>query len=180
MNFSFPRLIGLTGKAGSGKDTVANFLERGYGYTKYSLAQPLKEMLNGVFGWSMELWQNREWKECPLLGDVSPRKLAQWLGTDILRKYAGEDIWIKLMEDRLDTNPCAQMVVADVRFENEARAIHVKGGIVIQLVNPDAPAVAAHSSEAGVPTHLIDFTATARMGETEFLIDQVINYLEAQ
>ncbi len=185
------RLIGLTGKAGSGKDSVADALVAKYGYAKYSFAQPLKELLNERFGWTMEMWADRLWKECPALHALdrnhipivgySPRQLAQWLGTDILRRFAGPDVWVELMRqrvDKLEIQGVPGVVVADVRFDNEAVAIIARGGLVLHLTNPDAGAVAAHVSELGASEALVDGFFAARMGETAKLINDVINFLE--
>ena len=36
-------IIGLSGKAGSGKDTIADYLVTNYGYTKFALADAVRE-----------------------------------------------------------------------------------------------------------------------------------------
>ena len=53
------------------------------------------------------------------------------------------------------------VVIADVRFPNEAEFIQDLGGIVIQIVRPDRKApknALQHTSEAGIPAHLINLT----------------------
>lgn len=42
-------ILSLSGKKKSGKDTIANFLVKDHGFTKLSLATPLKELLIKVF-----------------------------------------------------------------------------------------------------------------------------------
>lgn len=43
-------LIGIAGKAGAGKDTVANIIcARDKRFTKYSLASPIKALCNELF-----------------------------------------------------------------------------------------------------------------------------------
>lgn len=49
-------------------------------------------------------------------------------------------------------------VIADTRFDNEARAIHRNGGIVIKVFRDDAAPIFAHKSEKGVSPDLIDYT----------------------
>jgi hypothetical protein len=50
-------ILGLTGVAGSGKDTVADYLIQKFGYTRVALADPLKRIAQSVFNFSDEqLW----------------------------------------------------------------------------------------------------------------------------
>lgn len=50
-------LVGVVGKAGSGKDTVANYLKENYGFVHLSLAEPIKDFAKDLFGFSKEqLW----------------------------------------------------------------------------------------------------------------------------
>ena len=42
-------ILGISGKAGSGKDTVCDYLARQHGFHKVSLAAPLKSMVSAVF-----------------------------------------------------------------------------------------------------------------------------------
>jgi hypothetical protein len=150
------KIIGLTGKAGVGKDTVADYLVKNHGFRKYSLAGPLKEMLK-VIGVECD---NRETKELPhpIFG-VFPRRMAQTLGTEWMRNCVAADGWLRLADQFIadfrtfsadDKNaPEVQGIVfSDVRFENEAEFIRPRGTLVHVMRNTEA--VAAHSSEAGV------------------------------
>jgi dephospho-CoA kinase len=57
-------IIGLLGKAGSGKTTVANWLRDSYGAQKFSYAAPLKEMARRIYGLSdAQLFGTQEEKE---------------------------------------------------------------------------------------------------------------------
>ena len=153
-------LIGLTGNAGSGKDTVARYLESKYGFWSISFAGPIKDMICALLGCTREQLEDREWREQPLSHEVfgakSPRQLMQTLGTEWGRHVVHKDIWVnKALETaRLMSNP--NIVITDVRFDNEAFAIHDDDGIVIRINRKDAQAVAAHASEAGVSGELID------------------------
>jgi hypothetical protein len=50
-------IVGIAGKAGSGKDTVADILVKGHGFTKVALADPLKRICREVFKFTDEqLW----------------------------------------------------------------------------------------------------------------------------
>jgi hypothetical protein len=148
-------IIGLTGKAGAGKDSVADYLVAAHGFIKLSFASPIKAGLNAMFGWTDEDWANRAWKERvqPLLGK-SPRQLAQTLGTEWGRQTVYNDIWV---DATLTAAPrFKRVVIADVRFDNEAEAILAQtGSAVFDVQRHTAPEVAAHSSEGGVSFNLI-------------------------
>jgi hypothetical protein len=179
---NLPNVIGICGQAGSGKDTAAKwFMERGYG--KSSFADPIKFMLNQAFGWTPEDWEDREWKERQdiwatvvafrpkNLGwkDTSPRALAQWLGTDVVRNNFGQDAWVNLWKQRWHDTGQPRVVVADVRFQNECDAIHKLGGIVLRITRKndtsgdwhfDAdgdPVVVPHESERTNELRYIDY-----------------------
>lgn len=50
-------LVGISGFAGSGKDTIANYLVERYSYQKTSLADPIKRACREIFGFSDDtLW----------------------------------------------------------------------------------------------------------------------------
>lgn len=149
------KILGLAGKAGVGKDTVADYLVTNYGFVKYSLAGPLKEMLK-VIGVGCD---NRDTKELPhpVFG-VSPRRMAQALGTEWMRNCVAADGWLRLADQYVKTTvglnnledvPSVKGIVfSDIRFDNEAEFIRSRGTVVHVIRN--AAAVAAHASEAGI------------------------------
>ncbi len=166
------RLIGITGLAGSGKDTLANAIVEKSG-VKYSWAYPLKQALNATFGWTMEMWDDRIWKETEIswLGK-SPRQLAQTMGTEWARETVHPELWVMLGLQRYSEHTKTQQspfVIADTRFDNEARAIHRNGGIIIKVLRDDASPIFAHKSEKGVSPDLIDYTVGNNGTIAEFL-----------
>lgn len=164
-------IVGLTGKAGSGKDTVADRLVDRHGFTKMSFAGPLKDVLRSIDpilgmdvmrpGQLITVTQALE--ACggeEGVKKVYPayRKYLQKLGTEGIRKY-DEDFWINcaLTElSKLDRN--ARVVFTDCRFPNEADVFHYAlPRDTAELWMVDRPEelrgngqVSAHSSEAFV------------------------------
>lgn len=59
------QVIGITGKARSGKDTVANLLIDNCGFIRYSFAAPIKDSIQEMFGWD-ERHREGELKETKL------------------------------------------------------------------------------------------------------------------
>jgi hypothetical protein len=143
-------LVGITGKAGAGKDTIADYLETGHGFIRLSFASTLKAMMAAA---GMPEPARRENKELPVPGfGFTWREAAQRLGTEWGRGL-DQDIWVKLVEQRLRTEfQGSRVVLSDVRFENEAAMIRHLGGILLHVVGraADLGANAAHASEAGV------------------------------
>lgn len=156
---SVPRIIGITGVAGSGKDTIAAHLRYRYGHRVLRFADPIKLALEVMFGLSPFVWEDRTAKEreIPWLG-VSPRRLAQTLGSEWGRELVHPEVWAKVLERKLIANPGVSVVIPDVRFDNEAAMLRNYGGVVLRVLRPDAPGVAHHSSERGVSESLIDHT----------------------
>lgn len=142
-------LIGIAGRARSGKDTVANFIIAAIGGYRYNFADPIRAML-APLGVDMNdpYWQARKEDVIPALG-VSPRRMMQTLGTEWGRNLINPDLWLVMAHQRLLRNGPG-MVISDVRFENEAAWIRKHGGRIIHVIRPEAKAVEAHASEDGI------------------------------
>jgi hypothetical protein len=147
------RLVGIIGKARSGKSSVARHLRENRDFFPVAFATPSRDMLNVLF---MHLgiaprWDDEDWKEAPLPGiGKSPRQLHQTLGTDWGRNLVHEGLWVDAAARELGLMEYVgyqDLVVEDVRFHNEAQFILDQGGVLIHLIRPDAKPVAAHSSE---------------------------------
>lgn len=168
-----PPVIGITGAAGSGKTTAANWIVRNHNQAaRMAFARPLKKMIYELIRdatpktWPVkptEYIENPELKETPIpfLGGYTARRLMQTLGTEWGRNAVHEDFWVVIAAGKLErllgssfknseTVPI-KAVFDDVRFENEATMIRAYGGTVIRVIRPDAtkPAdIAGHASEA--------------------------------
>jgi hypothetical protein len=105
-------------------------------------------------------WDDRDAKESPIFilpGYPSPRKLAQTLGTEWGREQIHRHLWLQIAELRIRKlwEKGLDVIVSDVRFDNEAQMIRDLGGVVLK-VDRDVNAVNAHPSEEGVSPSLID------------------------
>ena len=147
-------IIALMGSKGAGKDTVANFIQENN--TKYdnviimSFADALKDAVSAIFNFRRDLLEgdtieSREWREqeIPYLSDVmkrtvTPRYLLQQIGTNILRKYLYNDLWvdsvlvkIHLLEDAAKKQHLNNLyVITDCRFANEIFKLAQSGNSV--------------------------------------------------
>lgn len=158
-------VIGLTGPAGVGKDTVGLMLCLHYGFVKHAFAKPIKDMLCAI-GFAAEDFEDREIKErvIPQIG-VSYRTLAQTLGTEWGRSI-NPDFWLQIAKMRYESlhqDPLVMgMVITDVRFENEAEFVRQHGTLIhiCGRAYEMEPGAKAHSSEAGVQFKACDRRVT--------------------
>jgi len=163
-------LIGVAGKIGSGKSTVAKYLVEKYGFIEISFAEPLKKACqnlflfndNQVFGTQLEkATADDRWF------GKSPRDILQYVGTNLLRDQMykiipelGKDIFIHRMElwysQEIKKTPNINVVISDLRFPNEAEFIKKNNGICIQIDRHIKDFATTHISENS--TQNIDFT----------------------
>jgi len=155
------KIIGITGRARSGKDTLANFLVDDHGFLKLSFAAPLRAFVADITGMTIAEMEDGPAKEAPLdwLDGKTPRYLMQTVGTEWGREMIDRDLWVKVVENKIRQarrEGAAGVVISDVRFDNEAAFIRQWGGRVVEVVRPGAAAVSAHVSEAGVSVEHLD------------------------
>ena len=148
-----PPVIGLAGKAGVGKDVAAAYISKQYEYQVYRMSDPIKRMLEAGFGVPLSVWEDRVLKEQEVAGiGRSPRYLAQTLGTQWGRNCIAPDIWITLFRRHCEAAIAEgrRIVVADVRFDNEAHSIRNLNGAILHIDRPDVAPVHSHESEYGI------------------------------
>lgn len=169
-SFNTPMIIGLNGLAGSGKDTIADFLVENYNFKKVSFATILKHIIAIIFSWNREkldglteqdrLWRETtdEWWSSALnIPNFTPRYAMQNIGTNLFRHHFNENIWILSMQRKIEIflqNNSSNIVITDCRFENEIEFVKKMGGIVV-LVKRDESRKAKmnHESERETDTH---------------------------
>lgn len=148
------RLIGITGRAGSGKDTVTRIIKSKIfpEMQNYAFAGPLKAACCEFFGWDSDQIEDRVFKETvdPVWG-FSPRRAMQLLGTEWGRQLRA-DLWIHMARVRYESPFCVSgLIISDARFENEGEFIRTNGGILIHVIRPgEVISENAHASEAGI------------------------------
>lgn len=122
-------LIGLAGKAGSGKTTLANLIQQRLKMRRVSLSWELKVMVETVFGVPVTTD-----KRAPVLGGkMTYRTLLQQVG--VAMRGIHEDVWVDEVDRIIHNTPSpAGYVIDDVRFENEARYVLENGGRLFLLM----------------------------------------------
>jgi len=176
-------LIGLTGYAGTGKDTVRALLEK-HGFHGFSFADPMRAMLRAKLetgGFDARFMERRELKEeaIPILG-FSYRELMQTLG-DWGRGLA-PDFWLRHASAYVsDAVFCGVSVfcVSDVRFANEAAWVRHQGGVIWRVHRDAAQPVREHVSESGVDDITPDLTVhnNGTLGELDAAVRDALGVM---
>jgi hypothetical protein len=144
-------IIGFVGFIGSGKDTAADYLVNFHGFRRDSFANTLKDAVSAVFGWDRTLLEGRTkearewreqvdpwWAERLSMPHLTPRWVLQYWGTEVCRQGFHDDIWIASLENKM-RKTTDNIVISDVRFPNEIKAIHNAGGKVVRVVRGADP-----------------------------------------
>lgn len=145
-------LIGICGNARHGKDTLGKLLAQSMGglmipgYTQQlAFADAVKNGVAITFGIPIDTPKD----QITWLG-ITYRQVLQQFGTEAMRRTFGEDIWIRIV-DNIATNLAEEIVgnliVTDVRFENEADWIINNYGTIIHIRNPRVEVDLSHESE---------------------------------
>jgi hypothetical protein len=176
-------VIGITGRAGAGKDTfAAAFAEEarkfGKTVTCMALADPLKEVCEVLFGnGDPSVWRTQEGKAGQLSGwsdlgsaYATRRSILQTIGTDVFRKHVTPNFWLRVAASRISRIKTDIVVITDVRFDDEAMFVRsAYGGTVVKVVNRNQKKHRrswldvlrgrnkVHRSERGVSKGLVDF-----------------------
>lgn len=156
-------ILGITGRAGSGKDTFGSVFVKA-GYRRIAFADPLKEATAIIAGEPSHLYFTAEGKEG--FSDVlnmTRRRALQDVGNG-LRKALDPGIWVRRALHEWDCQGRPLTVITDVRYDNEAELIRSMGGAIIEIVRPDNAYLegdaAQHASEQGISSKLVDLYLT--------------------
>lgn len=197
-------ILAFGNKARHGKDTAASVvLNSGMQVKRVAFADALRKeitdatrqagSLEKLFGSCVEpgvfipkwvkLDKNPDMTD-PLLPHGKHPFLMQWWGTNY-RRTQDPDYWVKKWKEQV-RNFDGIVVVSDLRFINEAKAIKSLGGytVKIQRLNPDGSCYfdpdrdPGHLSEIELDEWNWDFLISAKSGQTDWLKKQVESLLE--
>lgn len=220
------KAIGLTGKAGAGKDTAAQFILNKYPkFKSYAFADPIRELAKEWLGlteahyhrdikesmvafdtdeeWFLcldiliyEMFRDRHQKVTPITAKrcanniiqtlsqdsiyskvrhpdesritrlvTSPRKVLQVIGTEGFRQSICDTFWV-------DIAPKENVIITDVRFDNEAEAIRSWGGELIEIMRTNQEAIpeGAHASENGISEKILNEMMAPRILNDKSLV----------
>jgi hypothetical protein len=146
---SRPRIIGLVGRARSGKDTAASFM--GPSYTIRRLATPIKKACQEIYGWDMDRLESNDKELVDPVWDITPRRAMVHM-TNSIREFMGLDFFTRRFFESWDGSP---IVIPDVRYQSDVSEIHRRGGVTIKILRVGTP---CHSFESEVDDLETSFT----------------------
>jgi len=128
----------ISGKKGSGKDTVADYIKKRKGLPRLSFASPIKDITKNILG-VKDSFFSQEGKEKKLVRifkyvaassfddhcidtsqytTLSPREILQSLG-QYMREEVSENFWVGLLLNKVDKENIKEFTISDVRYKNE-------------------------------------------------------------
>jgi len=186
-------IIGLSGKARSGKDTFAEALVQGAGYTRVAFADPLRELALKLDPVIDVVDRDTSCGDPDCCGgpwpDLAPVRLADlhdavgWEGIkshptetidgelrrtlirlgDGVREVLGRTTWLDAAMRRAAEIE-GPVVITDVRYRNEAEAVIAAGGIVVRIERPEGgDALLPEAAAHASETELDDFGGFAHL-----------------
>ena len=175
-------LVGITGKARSGKDTAGSFLVRKNGFHRMAFADPLKAAMAATFGVPLEEFHDDNLKdEAHPIWQMTRRHMLQY-GADGLRGQFGQDLFTRRwLNSYLPLAAQEHVVVTDVRSDAEASTIRELGGRVIRITRAEQGLngfASLHHTEQGVNPRLIH-TVINNTGTVEDLHEKIETYLRS-
>lgn len=145
-------IIGLSGYARSGKDTVAGMLMGIHGYERVAFADKIRELLFAMDPLIMhegrdfrlqDIVESKGWEDAKTQ-HPEVRRLLQDLGVGG-RSLLDESIWVNAALNTFTADD--KVVVTDVRFKNEAARIKNLGGQIWRINRMNVGPANDHISE---------------------------------
>lgn len=178
-------IIGLSGYAQSGKDSVASILTSKYGFKRVAFADAIRSILwemNPIVkdsGFTVQGVVNAYgWDKAKIMFP-EVRRLLQELGVSS-RASLGEDVWVNAVLRKVN-DKTKKYVISDVRFENEASIVKQMNGQLWRIKRPGVEAVNSHVSESSMDGYKVDqiLHNGGTIEELELLVQQRMDALLA-
>jgi dephospho-CoA kinase len=166
------RKIAICGRARSGKDTVANYLEENYAFTKFAFADDMKQLLHKLF---------------PHISDrPKPRRAYQVFGEGLrnLDLPGAEHVWIDACMRKVNAhiwwhsevdNRGANVVITDLRMQLEYDYLRANGFTIIRVNSPEENRM-TRAKLSGDDFTSTDLEHTTELDIEGFLVDaEIVN-----
>jgi hypothetical protein len=167
-------IIGIVGKARSGKDTCAAILAEelhgasGKRFVLIAYAQELKLRVQKDFDLTWDqLWGDQ--KEVPDPRYFKPIQSAadpepNWTPREIMQHYGefyrsiDSNFWVKTLFNKIEDKEFQNVIITDVRHPNEADPIVERGGYIIKVTSNRSDKEKIHGSQHISETAMDDYS----------------------
>ena len=143
-----PKLVGIVGNKYSGKSTLSRMLCERFGYTAFSLGDPLKDFAQTVWDFSDDQIRGLDRERIDPRYGISPRYVLQRLGNDITNMIDPKALVHRAVR-YIGENPHLHVVIDDLRHPTQSEFIEENDGEVWRIVTSleQAGSMDSHSSE---------------------------------
>lgn len=196
-------IISISGKIGSGKDTIADIIKQispYYNWETKKFAGKLKDIAEILTGVSKHHFEDQEFKK----QDMSPewgmtyRDLLQKLGTEAMRNGLHENVWVNAlfadyhpindelrqsMGNVIDYSNCEwpNWIITDCRFPNELEAVKNRKGLTIKVIRDSGNTIGTtHASETALDYYTNWDYVVDNNGTLEELKAQILSILQKE
>lgn len=158
-------IIGLNGPKKSGKDTVAAYLIKEYGFERRAIADPIKQSVAALFDIPFSEIDKMKINPKAIVSiddgkqrhDMTMRLFLQRLGKEASMDIWGENCWNDQILPKNGFYSGRKIVVTDVRFSANARRIHECGGFVVRVERPGVKNDDPHEGEQPLTLKEVDY-----------------------
>ena len=144
-------IIAFTAPKQTGKTTACRAIEAQHAANTHSFADPLKEFGKLIFPAAF-MNEGKEQVFAPV--GFSYRDFAVHTG-DTWRKL-NQDVFINILKHRVELSNSNVILIDDLRYENEAKAIREMGGLIVRLSREGIEYTGEHATEQALDNSLID------------------------
>lgn len=155
-------LLGITGRKRAGKNTAGKIVEEcltPHKIVSIAFADSLKEEVGLATNRTIQFIDEHK---------DNFRLILQGWGTDFRRNLCDTNYWVHRWLDKVyHTNGVYGIIATDVRFLNEAKAIHELGGLIWRITRPSDCLLDKHPSEVEMDNIKVDetFSNDGSLGE---------------
>lgn len=197
-------VIGITGRAGAGKDTCAEILVNSHAFATVAFADALRRELVQAFGVDIRLFTDRSTKNVPtdalslgraceprfidlmraldhdIIRPRSPRDVMRLWGTAYRRAVDGENYWLARLHEaveQLQREGWRRIAISDIRYPNEAAFSRELGASIWRIhrrIADDIPA--DHDSESQIDLIEPDYRLHNDGSLAAFVYDTLVTY----
>lgn len=164
-------IILINGKKRSGKDYLSKllikYIPNNLSCEIFSFAKIIKEIISKTFEITIDQLDDFKNKESHIFIDnkeiTNMRKILQIFGSDVMKPLFGEDIWVKLINDKIQNSNSNFIIISDWRYYNEYLYLQKNNYniITVNIKNENLLNTDNHSSEKPLYhnfDHIIDNT----------------------